>query len=55
MDEPTAALGVKESGQEAVAIMTGALRVDHDHADRVVVADRAAAQAIGVGSGSPDS
>jgi len=107
MDEPTAALGVKESGQvleliarvrerglpvvlishnmphvfeiadrihiqrlgrrvalvdknsvsmsEAVAIMTGALLVDHDHADRVVVADRAAAQAIGVGSGSPDS
>jgi fructose transport system ATP-binding protein len=102
MDEPTAALGVKESAQvldligrvrdkglpvvlishnmphvfeiadrihiqrlgrrvaladrrsismsEAVAIMTGALRVDQTNVDRVVVADQAAADAIGVGS-----
>ena len=32
--------------------MTGALRVDQAHADRVVVADQAAADAIGVGGGS---
>jgi fructose transport system ATP-binding protein len=101
MDEPTAALGVKESAQvlelitrvrdkglpvvlishnmpqvfeiadrihiqrlgrrealvnrsdftmaEVVAIMTGALRVDHDRRDRTVVVDQAAADAAGIG------